>query len=85
MDKVGKSIVHTGKIAFKLEELPTNEGIAPQSRDILRTFVWWVACEQQTHFRSSTGYMVGGGGGQEIAPHHTIVCKISQLRGVLLA
>ena len=26
-----------------------------------------------------------GGGGQEIAPHHTIVCKISQLRGVLLA
>ena len=25
------------------------------------------------------------GGGQEIAPHHTIVCKISQLRGVLLA
>ena len=27
----------------------------------------------------------GGGGGHEIAPHHTIVCKISQLRGVLLA
>ena len=27
----------------------------------------------------------GGAGGQEIAPHHTIVCKISQLRGVLLA
>ena len=24
-------------------------------------------------------------GGHEIAPHHTIVCKISQLRGVLLA
>ena len=30
-------------------------------------------------------YGEGGRGGQEIAPHHTIVCKISQLRGVLLA
>ena len=26
-----------------------------------------------------------GGGEQEIAPHHTIVCQISQLRGALLA
>ena len=30
------------------------------------------------------GYMVGGGR-HEIAPHHTIVCQISQLRGALLA
>ena len=50
MNKLGKSAYSTGKSAFKLAKLSarfgsdllkTNKDMAPQSREILQTFVWW--------------------------------------------
>ena len=49
---------------FESDLLKINKDTAPQSREILQTFVSW-----------------GGGGweGPKLAPHHTNVCKFSQL------
>ena len=45
MDKYHwKKRLKISKIAkFESDLLKTNEGIAPQSREILQTFVWWGA------------------------------------------
>ena len=50
--RYGKTVNTTENSALKISKiaefesvlLKTNEGIAPQSRDILQTFVWWWAC-----------------------------------------
>ena len=60
MDKLGKIRRHHQKERLKMSKiakfvcvlLKTNEDSAPQSREILQTFVW----------------CVGGGGGDKIAP-----------------
>ena len=61
MDKFGKIRRHHSKERLKISKivkfgsdlLKTNDYTAPQSREILQSFVWWVAqtCPQHTNVR----------------------------------
>ena len=69
MDKSGKILGHHWKKHLKISEtakfesdlLKTNEDMAPQSREILQTFAWWLR---------------GGGGGTNL-PHPTIQTSVN--------
>ena len=66
MNKFGKIHRHHWKERLKVESdlLKANEDTAPQSSEILQTFVWWEG---------------GGGRGHKLVSHHTNFCIFSQL------